>query len=268
MSISQERQAGAAGAASLNAERSCNSDSLRFDTQDDALNFARKAAEDGWRWARERGFSLVNDYLQGNSEIDLHFATNTDAGKFEFVAAVIPYVVAERDRGDQVETASTKVRGEEFSEIAERYTNDALVFVGAGQAKEAVEFLVPSKSVVRFEAKDKGDEVGMDILATISGLIPEITGRATDWKVNTFGIWATESDCAIADGLIQRMSEFVDDSVCVEPEVSGDSLLETKANDFLSGLRILAFDDAIMTFSEERITCRFELTDAFFRAVD
>jgi len=34
---------------------------LRFNTKDDALNFARQEAERGRRWARERGLSFSDD---------------------------------------------------------------------------------------------------------------------------------------------------------------------------------------------------------------
>lgn len=265
MPISQERQAGAAGAASLNAERSCNSDGLRFDTQDDALNFARKTAEDGWRWARERGFSHIEDYAKGESEIELHFTAGAEASEFKFVAVIMPYEMAERDRRNQVESAGREVWLARSGAL-NRNSNDTLVLIGASKAGKRIEFLVPS--VMRFECEDVRDEIGVHSFTMALDHLRKVGGRFADWKINVFSIWPPEANRTVANRLVQRMPEIVNDMMGMEVKLSGNLLAKAEADYLLAGLRILVLDDVIFTFIDKRIASRFEVADAFFRAIE
>ena len=85
-------------------ETRCNDAArLRFDTQDDALNFARKSVEDGRRWVRERSFSCSKDYLNNRSCINISGHTLPESNKFKFVAQIIPFTDADSGSCGRVE---------------------------------------------------------------------------------------------------------------------------------------------------------------------
>jgi hypothetical protein len=136
-----------------------NAGRLRFDTQDDALNFARQCAEDGRRWARERGFSVEKDYLKNRNCIDLTLHSRSRPHKLKLIMEFVPSVENTRPQigmGDKGVAGGPKLQ----PGVVQRHADNALVFVGASDTAQRVEQIVPSmmrlneRIASRFKAGD------------------------------------------------------------------------------------------------------------------
>ncbi len=72
-----------------------NGEGLRFDTKDDALNYANKLVEGLHNWAVAQGVRAPReDYLEAQCEIhlDVQFTTRRKSRDFKLVMQVIPFV--------------------------------------------------------------------------------------------------------------------------------------------------------------------------------
>src|ERR1700691_3648003 len=66
-----------------------NADGLRFNSHDDALNFAREVTEDGNRWLSAHHFNVAEGYLEGKTEVVLQVWLPCSR-EYEFLFRVIP----------------------------------------------------------------------------------------------------------------------------------------------------------------------------------
>ena len=149
---------------------------LRFDTQDDALNFARQIVEDGRRRSSERGFSLADDYLKGRNHIHcpLYWAALRHSHDFHFIAKFAPVAAAGHLKSRP--RLETWLRGEDRFCGVERDPQNALVFVRSRQAAEGVQLSIPVPSIVGLEGFYEGHEVGVDVLQAVFDLVFKLDG--------------------------------------------------------------------------------------------
>ena len=260
----EKRQASAESSAARGKDAPC----LRFDSQSDALNFARKCAEDGHRWTRERGFSCTNDYLNGRSRIDIAFRTLPEAHEFKLIAQVVPFVGPDLGACRPIDAKRPRPSGSAYNHSAaiERNADDLLVFVRPGERADPVEQIIPS--IVRVEAANEPRQIRVDALASPLYFVIKILGRFSKRKVDTAAISATKQNRRIYERLIERMSEIIHGMRDRESHRRRQALMEAKFDDVLTGLRVRIVDDVISAALNERSAKRFELIDACFCPID
>ncbi len=252
---------------SLGGSFAKDTSSLRFDTQDDALDFARQSVEHGRRWVRQRGFSCTKDYLKNRARIDISGCSLPEARKFKLVVQFVPFVDANRKsafpRCDGPGLlASYNLR----PAAAQRYAQNTLVFVWTGEGAKRIEQVVPS--IVRLECPDKDYKFGVNILATCRNFIIKIFKRLTKGEVDPLRIWSTQQHGTIADCLIERVSKVVYYARGRDSHLGRNAMMETKLDDLLSGIRITVVDDVISAVLDKSIAGRFEINDACFCPID
>lgn len=69
---------------------------LRFDSQDDALDFGRNLAERSKRWLARQGMTAFERYIEGGSNLVIHARVWAEAHELYFLFRRVPPAVADR----------------------------------------------------------------------------------------------------------------------------------------------------------------------------
>ena len=245
-----------------------NSEGFRFETQEDAFNFARESAQHGWRLAREWGFSCSEHYMKDRSEICVVLNVPPHPRNLDFIPTVVPFSGSHHESiipaTDFDEQRLCEIKGE--STMSACHGNHPLMFCGAGHLREFVKEVVPSK--VWLELEREVDEPLVNILTMPLHLIFKAAEGSRERKIQTFRVWPPEPNSGVSETLIQCMTQIGNDVMCSEPQFIGDVLLETHLNNFLSGLSLYVLDDVPRAFFDPYVTAGLEPCDVFFRPVE
>lgn len=265
--MDDEQSAGAVRASIELGARGEDATRLRFDTQDDALDFARKCAEDGRRWARERGFSCANDYLNGRARIDISCRAPSKAHEFKLVAQVIPPVVAD-PYAFRTYMERPRLPGgvDNHSVTIERYAGDLLVFVRSGKGADAIEQCIPS--IVRVEIANEPRQIRVNALAAPLNFVIKVLGCFSEWEVDPTSVAPSKQNSRFYKRLIERVSEIVHSVVDMNSQTGRKTVTEAELDYLLASIRVRVADDVISAALNEGGAKRFELIDACFCPVD
>jgi hypothetical protein len=242
--------------------RPFNSVGLRFDTADDAFDFANKIAQDGHCVARERGFSCAKDYVNDRCEIYIKVAVRGDARNYKLIAKVVPL-----DGTKHCNTIDVNVLGPYHKAIIfNRYSDDALMFAGACQVAHGVQDIIPS--IIWLERDGEIDEIWMHRLAVFPDHVGHVDGAFGKGKVNSFAVGSSKGNCHISECLIEAVPQIGQGSMCKNPKFWGQPLPESHLNDLISGVGISVANDVVSATLDEVSASRFEVIGACFSVCD
>jgi len=224
-------------------------DRLRFDSQDDALNFARDLVQRSSDFLAAQSLNVVKCYVHGQCNIAVELRSMRDSEVFQLVFSSIPAI---SDELNPISTNENTIADLKIgsSPVLDR-SNDGSVRVG-------VPYLVQTKhqpiySLVRAECyKERVDfrrnalESGTSFELTLNG-----SGSITDRKCRVLRVAAVEGEGAGVNSVIQGVSEIgggiLDDGV----QSSGRLPSDTDLVNILSSLRIVLNDAGVcLTFVE------------------
>src|SRR5437588_10313313 len=112
---------------------------LRFESHDDALDFANEFVERANRWLAVNDLNAANHYMRGDGEIHIAIRVRPDAEEFHLVLRAVP------DGGLNNEAAAEEVcLIERDGSVTPGNRGDDSVFIGVTEGVKCPEKIVPS----------------------------------------------------------------------------------------------------------------------------
>lgn len=239
---------------------------LRFETQNDASCFAQHLAEDGMRWASERGFTPLKDYLKRRAGIRLIIGVAGHPQKIQLIMEASGAAKADHLRPWQCQQFHSRFYAHQNPRFCHRYLQNTLMFSRSGHSKEAIESSIPS--IVGFEVADECDDIGMHMFAPTPDLTFQIPLAAPNGEVNSLPVLAAEKDCCIANPLIKGMFDIAGYPRSKDTGYRGYFPVQAEAVNMLSGLIVRATDDSVSAYFKESFDALLKVEDAYFYAIE
>lgn len=239
-----------------------NALSLCFDSQDDALNFARDSAERGNDWLARNEVNLAKHYIEGRCNVILEIRSDTDDQVGYFVFRRVPPVHAYLGR-----SFNSAIELQRSADGGGAYGDDRAMRVGVSHAIKCAKQRVPSR--VWFEAREQrpyfgwvspqattvkfSEDTGFIICERESG----VAGVPTD-KGNGVGIHSVVEGIPKVAGCILHDPSYV----------SGELLCQADFMSLLAGLHVFIDNSDVWFSREERIDARFSVFNVFPATLD
>ena len=247
--------AGQAGANSGTAREDAGR--LRFDTQNDAFNFADILVEDGKRWLTTNNIHIANDYLKGNIELHVKLASRWESRKFKLVAQVAHFTNAEGRRSLHMKAVS--VHDHAVRQGGNVYA--ALVFPRSCNAADCPQEAIASH--VWLKPFRKGSKLNRDVSAMplhLSGEAVFVLGKR---EVDAANVVHAKRGASIAKSLVQSVPQVGKRATKDSPGLPWQTGVEPDFADILAGLKIELFENSVVASLDEARGQRFKILDAF-----
>jgi len=242
-----------------------NAGRLRFDTQDDALNYAKELVKRGNEWAIAQGVRTPReDYLEAQCEIVLQvqFASGRKPRDFKLVMQVVPFVDDDLQGSGSLDNCLPEGGG-----ILVSSSNAGLVS-GTCEAAHRPQNPVAVRSIVRLKSKAIVDEALVDVDALPFYFIFEVFRVSSEREVDSLCIFPSERNGRFTKGLVKREPQFLQDAGREVADFRRESVLEAQFNDLLSGLWVGMGDNFVFARLADCLHQRFKLGNAFFSAIE
>lgn len=236
--------------------RAKNAFGLRFDTQDDALHYAREIGDFGVSLQRKSGHFGINYYLCADSDLFIRLRRSGSNSYFIVGVRLV--------KGSQGTKGTTGLNHYCVDELDQREIGT--VFGCAGQFRQDPNHLV-FPMLVRFKRTYEVKQGRIDPSAFSFNLTFEPSRVLAHGEVNAFGVRASELHCGVAHCIVQCASEFTRNIGGEAPFVDRHPS-ESDIQDILSSLRIGALDDVFLVDLSERFQTTFELCNICLRGAD
>lgn len=174
---------------------------LRFDTRDDALNFARDCRErmNNWRGSEPKG--RVEDYVSGRDYIAIHGRVGRDFANSQHTPRRAPF-------GQRRHSANVSIAGNAQAKIAGRKVSRAENPMGRLVPKlvQNGEEWIPS--VVWFECEHEGDDVFVHVTAlAATQVVLNVIGFRGEEEFGSLRFVSGDHQGAGVDRMVERVSQ-------------------------------------------------------------
>lgn len=234
---------------------------LRFESQQDTFDFISQGIEDGLGWLRVRGWSVAQQYAEGQLalKVRLKLSAGVESCEFDFSFLRIPPESTERarTRGDQ--SVDCEIHADEFRREIEQFP--VFVLPGGSEDREQV---IPSR--VWLERFECGDQGGGDRLAVVLQDPLEIHGVLGEGEV--IRIPAAQLDGRGIDGMVERVTEIVERVGCRYAQAPREFVQEAKLRDMLARLWVAFIDGHRLMAREEGLGASIEVIHVLPSALD
>jgi hypothetical protein len=196
---------------------------LRFDSHDDALNFADKLVKDSKHWLSVHKLDIVNRYQKHDLNVHVEFTSTNIAGKCHLVFGSVP--IRHMKRG--VPRSGHRCEAHALANYGHR--TDGSVFIGITELVESPDEVIPS--FVRLEpANEVADFFRNFFKETVNSLI-EFRLTVANGKVCKL---PSKSE----HGLIESGAEIVDNVASVPSDAEWHGLNELELVDLMNAVRV------------------------------
>jgi hypothetical protein len=197
-----------------------NAGSLRFDTQNNAINYANEVVERLHNWAVAQGVRMpCEDYLEAQCEIllDVQFTCGREPRDFKLVMQIVPLV------DDNLQRPSRLNNGfREGSGILESGPDYCSVR-RAGQVAHRPQNAVAVPSIVWLKKEAIVDEVGINVVEALTFYYPfEVFRVFPEREIDSVCVFAPEGNGRLAKTLIKCGSQILHDVGCEAPDFGGE----------------------------------------------
>lgn len=233
---------------------------LRFETEDDAINFARQQVEHSQDWLASNNLCCAKRYEDGRLDIAVHLTARKYARKFQLVLSAIPNIPM-KDPGSNFVPESAGQQGQ-FG------LKSHLMLVWSDKTGKRPQKVIPS--TVRLEVLDEALQFNGDMFPR-SLLLKDLleVRRILGKREIAVHLAAANLHCGSVDCLIKGVSEIVKGVRCDGTEIVGDIPIDqSDLQHLVSCLRIALFDHDLTASLEEGVTSIFELDNVFFSPRD
>lgn len=239
-----------------------------FESSDDAINFVREGAKSGRRWARDRGYSLAQDYLKGRLEIILRVWPNEEpvnARNGNFVSHIAPPKKPDLDFCSEAYGANFSW-GECYPANVHGHAHDGLVLVHVAEGIQRIKKVVPSR--IRLCGLRECAYRWGDAAANSPYLSIYLGCGPAEWEMDARCVGAPCKFGRVAEGAVKGVPEIVNDPACKNPDLGPDLPFKANLQEFAASLVLAVDADRICASFKERCARRFKIIDAFFAAID
>lgn len=235
--------------------RSNNSAGLRFDTRDDALNFARQFAQDGLRRYIKGGLSIAEAYVQNYVQFHVEVSAVAQANKFNVILRRDPFRSIEVNRPAH----SERVKILDSEMVSRPNANKALVFIRTYERKSGVESWIPSLADIQI--LNESENFGVDVSTPSLNFKFEVIDGFPYWEVDALRVLPACQKRSIADSLIERVSKVIQDAVGGKSDGARNLAFEAQATDFFTGFVVDFVDKFVVARIAESEAKRFKINN-------
>lgn len=238
------------------------SSGLRFDTSDDALDFARDCVERSKHWRARKYFNLAEDYVKGATNLVIQFRTTADPQKFCLVLRRIPSVVSEARRANDRPCFDV---GAVTHRRCSQGDKHAVCFDVSGLV-ETPQGLIPS--LVWLEIFKEHPYPGRDVnQLPVQFVVHVEAGGGEGERGPLVGASRMERDSASINGMIKSIPE-VGKSILGDRRKLPRNLSETQLVNILTCTRVIVDDKGIWLALDEALDPSIEIIDVIPRSLD
>lgn len=176
---------------------------LRFDTHQDALDFAAQCVQHSKDWLSVNDLNIVERYKKSELEIVCVLRSGSERNEYHLIFSSIP------DRtgvGRGKESGAFKTHGTVHQGVADG--NSDFMFIGDTYFVECPQEIIPSK--VRLEsAKKRLDFLGYVLAPTYTGC--HVSNTSGEWESAVFGVSETGCDRNRVGGVVESIPKVLGD---------------------------------------------------------
>jgi hypothetical protein len=226
---------------------------LRFDSQDDALNFARHSIKRSQHWLASHSLNWPERYKKG--EIDIVLQISTDAGdrKNDLVFFAVP---AGRRDNQGHRAAHSHPPDDETGTRADRKYKPVSTL--PTNSVECPDECIPT--LVRLERAKKREDIRWKILEpSVQGIL-NIRGVVRDGEMDLVGALCVTGDCDGVGGMIETGSQPLE-SLVSDIRDEGREIGRELYFVFLKSLRIALNDSGVWLCVEKGLSPRVDIAN-------
>lgn len=239
-----------------------NSGGLRFDSQDDALSFARDGVESGNDWLARNEINFAKHYIEGRFNLVLNFRASTGDQIGNLVFRRIPMV-----NSDLYWPSNLFAEFKFGSDSRRADRDDYAMRVGVSHPVECAEQLVPSR--VWFEARKQRPY--FDWITSKSATVKfscDASVVVGEGEPGVARISTDEGNRVSVDCMVESVSEVTGGILDDTTDVGRELFSQADFVGLLAGLRIF-IDNCGVWFSREKgFDARFSIFNVFPAALD
>jgi hypothetical protein len=242
-----------------------NAGGLRFNTKDDAFDYAAQIVKRGHQWAKAQGVRTPReDYLESQCEIvlQMQFVGGAKPRDFYLVVQVVPLIDYDLGAADPFNDRFGK-----GGSILKSGPNDCLMR-RRGHFGHRPQNAVAVLSKVWLKPNTEVDESLVDPDKFLFDYYLEVLRILSEGEVDILCIFPAERDSALTEGLIERRPQVLHDVGSQSPDFWREFMLESDLDDLFSGLWIGMSDNFVFARRADCVADRFKLGKAFFSAID
>ncbi|HBS36698.1 MAG TPA: hypothetical protein DEA50_16725 [Parvularcula sp.] len=195
--------------------------------------------------ASRGGLAIPEEYAKGHLEIVVEVTTLADANKFNLVLRCDPSRRPQRDA--PAYQGRIPVRNADF--VPRAKADDTSVFIRARQREDGVESWIPCLAYV--QRLNECDQIGMDIAAPPFDFRFEVIGGFANWEVDSLRVLPAALKRGIAQRLVKRMLQVVEEVVSDELDSRRYWLSESQAYNFFACFVVEFFDKFVTARVDE-----------------
>jgi len=237
-----------------------NTAGLRFETKDDAVDYARRIAQDAVRRSIKRSLTIAEAYLQNCVEFEFVFRSVSDSQNFK--------AIMRRDPARPVLDllgAHKRIEVLKGDIVSDPYAYNSLVLVRACKRENGVESWVPS--LANIQRCYEFDYVGVNLLEAPFYLALEIVGGFSNREMYPFYVLGSGEQRRVAGSVIEGISQVVDDPIGEKANVDRDSFPQLEADDFFARVVIDDLDAFVRVRHTPDPSALCELVDFSVRLI-
>ena len=244
-----------------------NTARLCFDSQDDALDFARRSVEKSQNWLARNSLDFAKRYKEGELEIVIHLSVVARAEEYDLVFFAVPVVSGDRSASRDSHIASMKPGG------GRAHRDDEPMIAFPANPVECPNYVVPS--FVRVETPKEREDIRWEILAIASESIFKLSGRVGDGKMNTIGSASSRGNSDRVHRLIEGGSQAIDHIVGEVGVPVGKQFRESDFVKLVNAIRVGLNETHVWFFLEKLLDPSIKIANLFlcprdpsFRAIE
>jgi hypothetical protein len=231
---------------------------LRFNSQNDALDFASHCVENGNRWLATHDIHFSKRYEEGEIDLVLELTIGADATKYHLVLFAIP--PWDRQSAGRQE-ATTKIHPSDS-----HFCGQKTVLASVTKLIECPDKVIAS--FVRIERAKERYDVRRDILASSFDASFKSDYIVCDREVGGFGVNLPVCDGCYESGLIEPRSEPFDNFIGEIRQTVWQGLCELNLVKLVDSIRIGLDDPCVWLVIEKPLDPGIEITNVALCARD
>jgi len=218
---------------------------LRFDTHQDALDFAAKCVEHSKDWLSIHNLNLVERYKKLELEIVCVLCSGSERNKYHLIFSSVPDRTAD---GRGKESGTLKSHGTLHQCVADG--NSDFMLISDTYLVECPQEIIPSK--VRLEpAKERLDFLGYVLAPTYAGC--HVSGASGEGESAGFGISETGCDRNRVGGVVESIPKILGDVRNGVADVRREFLSQLDLVNRIAGIIKISLNNSLVSIAIDEL---------------
>src|SRR5947209_4104119 len=231
---------------------------LRFESHDDALDYAKKLVKDQADWRVFHQFDIAHSYMVGDLDLHIRCASDRLAEKFHFVFRPVP-----NGKGHSKAGGGNPPRPHPSASRNDD-RGDGRVFVGVTEHVKYPEGNIPS--FVWLERANEVNDFFREFFQTTPYGVLKVRLRAGNREESVLNFFPGREQDDGVDGLVEGGAEVISGVQSNAGQRDRYGLSELDLMNFLGSVRVNLYDKGVWLCFDELAHLPFEVTDVLLCA--